>query len=146
MLIGKSYHLLDSQRRVTIPKNLRGELGSQPILTRGLDGGIFLLPEVFWFTLVNNLENQTFTKKKARDFLRLMSNDAYPVEPDRLGRITIAESLATLAGLRKEVVVVGSLQYAEIWDRDKYHQYLDSLSGETENIAESLEWGETYAC
>ncbi len=124
---------------------MRGELGSAPILTRGLDGGLFLLPEPFWSSLVNNLENQPFTKKRARDFLRLMSNDAYPVEPDRLGRITIPEALAKLAGLGKDIVVVGSLQYAEVWDRDRYHQYLESIADQAEEIAESLEWGEDHA-
>lgn len=145
MLIGKSYHLLDSQRRVTIPKGLRGELGENPILTRGFDGGLFLVPEPFWHALLKNLDNQPFTKKRARDFWRLLSNDASRVEPDRLGRITVTEPLSALAQLKKEVVVVGSLQYVEIWDRDLYHHYLDSLSGQAEEIAESLDWGEQHA-
>lgn len=145
MLLGKSYHRLDVQRRVTVPKNMRGQLGAQPILTRGFDGGLFLMPETYWQTLVAQMDGQPFTKKRSRDFLRLMSNDATAVEPDRLGRITITESLAQLAGLDKEVVVVGSMQYVELWDRQRYHQYLDSLTGQAEEIAESLEWGEANA-
>lgn len=145
MLLGKSYHLLDLQRRVTIPKSMRGELGATPILTRGLDGGLLLLPETFWSEFVNNLETQPFTKKRSRDFIRLISNEAAAVEPDRLGRITISESLAQLARLQKDVVIVGSLRYVEIWDREKYHEYVDGLSGEAEAIAESLEWDGDYA-
>ena len=145
MLLGKSYHLLDSQRRVTIPKTMRGELGGSPILTRGFDGGLLLLPEPFWISLVNNLDTQPFTKRKTRDFLRVISNDAYPLEPDKLGRVTIDETLATLAQLKKDVVIVGSLRYAEIWDRDAYHAYVDNLTENAAEIAESLEWGESYA-
>lgn len=144
MLIGTSYHSLDTQRRVTIPKSMRSELGDQPVLTRGFDGGLFLLPEPFWQRLVNSLTHQPFTKRKARDFLRLLSNDAYPAKPDALGRITLPESLAQAFGIERHVVVVGSLQYLEIWDRDRYHAYKDSLSDQAETIAESLEW-ETYA-
>jgi len=140
MLIGKAYNSLDTQRRVTIPKGMRTQLGSQAVLTRGLDGGIFLLPESYWQLLVNNLTQQPFTKKGARDFWRYLSNDAYPVEPDNLGRITVPESLSEFAQLQKEVVVVGSLQYIEIWDLKRYHEYLDNLTQNAEEIAENLPW------
>jgi MraZ protein len=140
MLIGKSYHSLDTQRRVTIPKTMRGEIGKNPVLTRGFDGGIFLLPEDFWQGIMNNLEHHTFTKKKSRDFLRLLSNDAYPASFDDLGRMTIPASLAEAFGITKEVVIVGSLQYIEVWDRDRYHSYLDGIADQAEEIAESIEW------
>lgn len=145
MLIGKSYHSVDAQRRVTIPKSMRASLGEDPILTRGLDGGVFLFPQPQWLSLVKNLENQPFTKRQTRDFLRLISNEAYPVSIDSLGRMTLPESLSQLAQLTKDVVVVGSLQYAEIWDRDIYHEYLDQLENKAEEIAENLPWKEEHA-
>lgn len=145
MLIGKSYNSLDTQRRVTVPKHMRTVLGDTPVLTRGFDGGIFLLPQTFWQGLVNNLEHQPFTKKRSRDFLRLLSNDAYEVQPDSLGRITLPQSLAEAFELQKDVVIVGSLQYIEIWDRDRYHTYLDSITETAEDIAESLEWKDDNA-
>jgi len=140
MLIGRAYNSLDAQRRATIPKQMRTQLGSQAILTRGLDGGLFLLPETYWQTLVNNLTSQPFTQKRARDFWRYLSNDAYPVEPDNLGRITVPETLAEAAGLKKEIVVIGSLQYIEIWEVERYHRYLDSVTENAEEIAEGLPW------
>lgn len=146
MLLGKAYNSLDAQRRVTIPKTMRGQLGSTAVLTRGLDGGLFLLPADYWQKLVNNLTQLPFTKKRARDFWRYLSNDAYEVQPDNLGRITIPETLTSFAQLTKEVVVVGSMQYIEIWDQPKYHKYLDELSKNAEEIAEELPWEEgTYA-
>lgn len=145
MLIGKSYHSLDAQRRVTVPKNMRGDLGSQPILTRGLDGGLFLLPEPFWQGLMNTLEHQPFTKKRARDFMRLLSNDAYPVTLDTLGRFTIPNDLANTFGLSKDVVIVGSLQYLEVWDRERYHTYFDAMAESAEDIAETLDWKDDHA-
>lgn len=94
---------------------------------------------------MNNLEHQPFTKKRARDFMRLLSNDAYEVTPDSLGRITLPQSLAEAFGLQKDVVIVGSLQYIEIWDRERYHAYLDTISETAEDIAESLEWKDDNA-
>lgn len=142
MLLGSFYNTLDPQRRVTIPKSLRSELGQNPIITRGLDGGIFLFPESHWTQFVNNLEQQSFTKKHVRDFLRLMTNDAFSGSPDSLGRLTLPPSLAQLAGIERDVVVVGSLQYVEIWDRDRYHAYLEGVSKNAESISEAMEWSE----
>lgn len=82
----------------------------------------------------------TFYSEKARDFWRYISNEAYEVQPDNLGRITLPTSLTELAKLQKEVVVVGSMQYIEVWDRNQYHQYLDQISDQAEEIAESLSW------
>jgi MraZ protein len=79
------------------------------------------------------------TKKDNRDFLRLMAHDAKEVNPDKLGRITLPAYLTELAQLNKQVVVVGSYDYIEIWDQTKYHQYLDKLEQEAETIAERLE-------
>lgn len=145
MLVGKSYNTLDAQRRVTIPKHMRGDLGSQPILTRGFDGGLFLLPEHFWQGLMNTLEHQPFTKKRARDFMRLLSNDAYPISLDTLGRFTVPHDLADQFGLTKDVVMVGSMQFLEIWDRERYHTYFDEVMQNAESIAETLEWKDQHA-
>ena len=145
MLLGKSYNTLDAQRRVTIPKHLRLEFGTNGVLTRGLDGGLFLFPVSYWERFLTNLRQQPFTQKRSRDFWRLLVNDAYEVEPDALGRVTVSEHLSDLGGFDKNVVVVGSLEYIEIWDRDRYHAYLDGLGDQAEEIAESLVWKESDA-
>lgn len=142
MLLGKAYNSLDTQRRVTIPKHMRGQIGETAVLTRGLDGGLFLLPTNYWHQLVNNLTQLPFTKKNARDFWRYLSNDAYELQMDNLGRLTIPQSLADFGQLTKDVVIVGSLQYIEIWDQTRYHQYLDQLASKAEAIAEELPWEE----
>jgi DNA-binding transcriptional regulator/RsmH inhibitor MraZ len=36
------------------------------------------------------------------------------------------------------VVIVGSYTYLEIWDAPKYHQYIDEIEKDAENLAESL--------
>lgn len=140
MLLGKSYHSLDQQRRLTIPKQMRAKLGEEAFITRGLDGGLFLLPNQYWEEIVNNLVKQPFTKRKARDFWRYLSNDAQQVNFDKLGRITIPQPLTEMAQLKRNVVIIGSLRYAEIWDRDTYHQYFDQVANQAEQIAEDLPW------
>ena len=43
-----------------------------------------------------------------------------------------------LAGLSKEVVFAGALSRVEVWDKKKYHSYIDSLEGKEPEIETAL--------
>ncbi|PIY79708.1 MAG: division/cell wall cluster transcriptional repressor MraZ [Candidatus Pacebacteria bacterium CG_4_10_14_0_8_um_filter_43_12] len=138
MLLGKYYHTLEANGRLSLPKSFRGVYPSW-IVTRGLDGGLFLIGEEVFKQELDQLSERSLTKKRNRDFIRLMTNEAKPVTPDTAGRVQLPEYLIQFAGLKKEVVIVGSLNKIEIWDRDRYHTYLDTVEPEAEKIAESLD-------
>lgn len=138
MFIGKYYHTLESKGRVSLPKTFRND-HQEWIVTRGLDGGLFLLPEETFITEVKQLSQRPFTKKRHRDFIRLMTNEAQQVSPDSNGRIQLPEYLIEQAHLQKSIVLVGSMSRVEIWDRDRYHQYIDNLEQDAAQIAESID-------
>ena len=139
MLLGKYYHTIEANGRVSLPKQFRTEYKNW-IVTRGLDGGLFMFGEEVFQQELNQLEERSFTQKRNRDFVRLMTNEAKQVTPDSTGRVQLPEYLISFAGLTKDVVIVGSLNKVELWDRDKYHQYLAQLEPEAEAIAESLDY------
>lgn len=137
MYIGRYYHHLETKGRLSLPKAFR--ITTQDwVITRGLDGGLFLFESMTFAQELEQLATQPFTKQAARSYIRLMANDAMPVSPDQLGRITLPAHLIELAKLTNEVVVVGSYSRIEIWDRATYHQYLDSIEPQAEAIAETL--------
>ncbi len=138
MLIGRYYHTIEDQGRVSLPKKFR-ELSDDWIITRGLDGGLFLFFKNTFATELEKLGQQSFTKKAHRDFIRLMANDAQEVDIDSNGRILIPEYLRATAQLVKNVVIVGSYQRIEIWDIDAYHTYIDTLENQAQDIAEKVE-------
>ncbi len=137
MFIGRYYHRLESKGRLSLPKAFRHQ---QPnwVLTRGFEGCLFLLPFKEFEKNLSLIAAQTFTNKNQRELTRLLTNDAKEVKPDSLGRISVPDYLITQAGLDKQVVIVGSFQYIEIWDQVKYHQHLDTLSPDAEKIAEQI--------
>lgn len=138
MFIGKYYHTLEEQGRVSLPKEFRTQ-NKDWIVTRGLDGGLFLFPaDKFQQKLQEGLAGKTFTKKAHRDFMRLMANDAARVEADDNGRVRLPDYLIELAGLNKHLVIVGSMDRLEIWERDVYHLYIEELEAKAEKISESL--------
>lgn len=137
MLIGKYYHHLEDKGRLSLPAKFR-EVNKSWIITRGLDGCLFLLQESNFKEELNKIAQSSLTKKANRDLIRLMTNEAQELEVDDNGRVNLPNYLITFANLKKEVVVVGSLNHIEIWDQEKYHHYIDQIEGQAENIAESI--------
>lgn len=138
MFLGTYYHSLESNRRVTLPKAFR-DRSEEWIVSRGFDGGLFLFEPSGFQTELEVLNKSSLTRKDNRDLTRLLTNEATAVTPDQLGRIQLPEYLTEFAGLQKAVVLVGSMKYIEIWDRDRYHDYISHLEPEAEAIAERLD-------
>ena len=138
MFIGTFYHTLEDNARVSLPASFRS-LATAWVLTRGLDGGLFLFTESDFASEVAQYSKTSFTKKTNRDFLRYLTNEATSVTPDANGRIRIPERLLNKAHLTKDVVITGSMNRIEIWDRDEYHTYQDALDTKAEEIAEAVE-------
>lgn len=139
MYIGRYYHQIEEKGRVSLPKKFREQGSEAFIVTRGLDGGLFLYPQVTWEETINKLSEKTETKKMHRDYVRLMTNDAQEVEVDKLGRINLPDYLRKFAHLQKDVVIIGSYSKIEIWDVTLYHNYIEQLEKNAENIAENIE-------
>jgi MraZ protein len=141
MYIGKFYHSLDNKGRLSLPKKFR--LGNKEwIVTRGLDGCLFVLKKDDYINNYEKIINRTFTKKDHRDLGRLLANDATEVKADKNGRINLPSNLIEVAKLNKHVVLVGSFNRIEIWDRDNYHKYMDNIEDEMEDIAERIDVNE----
>jgi MraZ protein len=138
MFIGKYYYNLEENGRLSLPTEFRQKNNSW-VVTRGLDGGLFLFKQADFQAQLKNLLSRTFTKKINRDFIRLMTNEAKEVTPDNNGRVQLPEYLITFAKLQKAVVIVGSLEKIEIWDRELYHTYIDTIESKAEVIAEQLD-------
>lgn len=136
--MGTYYHTLESGGRVSLPKDFRSQ-AKKWIITRGLDGGLFLFPAADFQSKLKQLnDDRSFTKKAHRDFIRLMTNEAQELTADKSGRVKLPNYLTAYAKVKKNLVLVGSLDYVELWDRDTYHKYVDSLEKNAESIAERI--------
>ncbi len=138
MFLGTYYHTLEDQNRVSVPKAFRTELTSGSVITKGLDGCLFIFTADSWSKLVGKLETLPLTSKPARDFLRLLTYNAVPLDTDKLGRTHLSQNLVDLAGLKKDVVFAGALTRVEIWDKSAYHAYVDGLSSSESELVSSL--------
>ncbi len=138
MFIGNYYHNLDDKNRVSVPKSFRTELTPGSVITKGLDGCLFIFTGESWNKLVEKLQSLPLTSKPARDFLRLLTYNAVPLDTDKLGRTHLSDNLVKLAGIKKDVVFAGALTRVEIWDKTRYHAYVDGLAASETELESSL--------
>lgn len=142
MLIGEYHHNIDEKGRLTIPSKFREEIGESFIVTKGLDGCLFVysLPE--WERLVAKLKKLPFLKKDARVFTRFFLASATVCEFDKQGRINLVNSLTLYAGIQKECAIIGVNDRLEIWSLDKYNNLMAENNEKLEEISENLFDGE----
>ena len=138
MLLGEYVHNLDQKGRVAVPKKFRQHLGVLAILTKGLDGCLFLYPKGEWERLSQRLKQLPVTLADTRAFERYLFGGAIEVGFDPLGRIKIPEYLREYADLTKETVIIGVLERVEIWDKKRWKGYVKKLHERSEEIAEKL--------
>jgi len=128
VLIGEYSHSLDVKGRVNFPAKLREGLGNRFILTKGLDGCLFVYSEQEWLVLEDKI--RTLPMSKARNLQRFLFAGAVDVEPDKQGRVLIPANLREYAGLDKDVMIIGASVRAEIWDKQRWEESCGDLTSD----------------
>ena len=137
MLMGEYHHNLDDKKRWIIPSKFREEIGEKFVVTRGLDGFLFVYSLVEWDKIIDKLKTLPFTKKDARTFMRFFLSSATTNEFDKQGRINLVNSLIEYAKIQKECVIIGVNDRLEIWAVEEFNKTL-SNTDELSLIAENL--------
>ena len=138
MLIGEYHHNIDEKGRLIIPSKFREDIGNSFVVTRGLDGCLFVYSLVEWEKIVAKLKKLPFTKKDARIFTRFFLASATVCEFDKQGRINLVNSLIKYADLKKECVIIGVNDRLEIWSLDKYNNLMEENLEQLDDISEHL--------
>ncbi|WP_313126627.1 division/cell wall cluster transcriptional repressor MraZ [Proteiniclasticum ruminis] len=126
MLIGEFSHGMDKKNRIIIPAKLRDGLGDTFIMTKGLDSCLYIYPKSEWEVFEKKLKALPMTDKNVRAFVRFFFSGANEMEPDKMGRVLIPQSLLSYAGIEGEVVSVGMMDRVEVWSKEKWTAYNES--------------------
>jgi len=133
---GEFQHTIDDKGRMIVPAKFRHLLGERFIVTKGLDSCLWAYPMDECKEPEAKLRTLQITKPDARAFVRFFASGATECELDKQGRILVPSNLREYAGLDRDVVVIGVITRAEIWDRDSWERYSSSLSPDA--IAEKI--------
>ncbi len=138
MLMGEFHHSIDQKGRMIIPAKFRETLGSNFIITRGIEKCIYIYPKDAFAQITQKLKSLPFTKKNARSFVRFFLSGALEVELDKQGRILLPEPLAKYASLSKNCVIIGTGERLEVWDEDSWQTFFTEEQDNMAEIAEDL--------
>ena len=136
--MGEYHHSIDDKARIVVPSKFREELGNKFVVTRGLEGCLFVYSNDEWNSIVSKLKTLPFTKKDARAFLRFFLSGAQECTFDKQGRIAVPSALVNYASLKKECVIIGVNDRIEIWSKDKFNTFFDENESNIADIAEDL--------
>jgi MraZ protein len=141
LLTGTYSRAVDEKLRVAIPKPLRDALGTTAkgvlYVAPGTDGSLALFTEDALADLAARLARSSPNAQDVRAFSRLFYARAQAVELDGQGRVRIPPELAQLSALGKEAVLVGVQTHLELWDRERWSQYVQEKQSQFDQIAEA---------
>ena len=137
MFMGEYHHSIDSKGRLIIPSKVRDGLGENFIVTRGLDGCLFLYPKVEWDKKIEKFKELPDTKDK-RQFMRIFLSGATICEYDKQGRINIPNPLIEFAKLEKDCIIIGVDEKLEIWSKERWEEFIANNEENLSDIADSL--------
>ena len=137
MFMGEYNHTIDAKGRLIIPSKFREVLGDGFVVTKGLDGCLFVYDNAEWTAFEEKLKALPLMNKESRKFVRFFLAGAAEVEVDKQGRILIPSVLREFAGLDKDVVLVGVASRIEIWSKEKWSENCNY--DDMDSIAESMQ-------
>lgn len=135
---GEFEHTVDDKGRMAIPAKFRSKFADGLVVTRGLEGCLYVYTLAEWSSLAEKIAKLPLSQSNARSFQRIMFSGATDCYPDQQGRIVLPAFLRSYAGIGSEVVIAASGTRLEIWPKDRWQEVKSRLEKETESIAEQL--------
>ena len=137
MFMSEYNHTVDTKGRLIVPSKFREQLGDEFVVTKGMDGCLFVYANDDWSAFEQKLTSLPLINKETRKFARFFLAGAAQVEVDKQGRILLPANLRQFAGLEKDVVLVGVGSRIEIWSRENWEN-MDADS-DMDDIAATME-------
>lgn len=142
---GTFEHALDAKHRLTVPAKFRAALApgvvlaASPETTAAAPRSIAIwTPDAYEAYTAAALAGWSPISPEARDLKRFFFNYSHDTELDSAHRVMIPPSLMEYGSLDREVVVVGSGECLEVFDRPRYAGYSDDVLSRVPDIAAKL--------
>lgn len=137
---GRSRHSLDEKGRLAIPSRFKEVLekrGDSSLVVTNLNNCLVAFAGDDWQRIKDKAVNLPMFDSSANIYFRYFVSGAITC-PLKQGRILIPPDLRELAGLRKEVVLVGHLSRFEIWDKDRWEEEFERAKKAFPDVSQSL--------
>ena len=138
-------HTLDAKHRLTVPAKYRAALAKGVVLAASPETGpgaprsiAIWTPEGYEAYTAAALDGLNPLSPRARNLKRFLFGYSHDTELDAAHRVMIPTKHLEFAGLGKEVIVLGSGECLEVFDRPHYEAYAADQLQRIPDLAESL--------
>jgi len=138
MFIGQFEHSIDEKGRLAFPAKFRKDLLGGAVVTKGLDGCLFVFPKSKFKQMADAISKLPYTKSAARLYSRLILSNAGEIEFDKQGRVHIPLYLRAHAKLKKNAIVCGLYDRIEIWSDKSWEDVSKKVSQDAGEVVEEL--------
>lgn len=129
---GTSSLNLDNKGRLTIPtKHREGIQKPHLVITIGVGGCLLIYPEREWVDVYEQLKTLSGIPAQTA---QIIIGNAEDLEMDAVGRILIPPRLRQLAGLEKEVALVGQKNKFELWSEANWTARTQAFMAHDPNV------------
>ncbi|MBN2073383.1 MAG: division/cell wall cluster transcriptional repressor MraZ [Actinobacteria bacterium] len=124
MFLGEYSRTIDKKGRIFIPAKFREELAKGIIITKGFDEKcLFLFSRESWRRIEEKILSIPVAQRSTQRFSRWFFSSAQMESLDQQGRTRIPHNLIEFAELKKDVVLVGVSDRAELWSQENWEKY-----------------------
>jgi MraZ protein len=120
---------LDAKGRMVLPAKIKSAMpeaaiGAELVIRMGFEPCLVLYPMVEYKKIFSQIAGLNEFNEEGRSLQRNFFRGNALVDLDANGRILIPRNMIAYAGLDKEMMVVGMGNRIEIWDAERYNEYL----------------------
>jgi MraZ protein len=131
MFLGEHHRTIDNKGRIFIPAKFREELIKGVIITKGFDEKcLFIFSKEGWKRIQDKILDNPMAKRNTQRFSRWFFSSATMESIDQQGRTRIPQNLIDHANLKKDIVLVGVSDRAEIWSEESWDKYYDQTDSQ----------------
>ena len=142
MFYGSHAISMDSKGRIAISSRVRElleECNGNVVLTAHTENRcLHMYPESQWQEILPKIEALPSFNKVSRRAKLLLIGHASPLQLDANGRVLVPPTLREYANLEKKLMLVGQGKGLELWNEDKFAEYIDS-SIDSEDMPEGMQ-------
>ena len=135
--------IVDDKSRTKLPAKFRAILETsypdeqgEVVITLSLNGLIAIFPKSEYEKYLQELTKDSQRELNTRKLITAIEGCTSFEKIDKQNRVRLDPILCRLAGIKKDIYVIGRKTHMEIWDRVKWEEFLESTIPEISSTAD----------
>lgn len=113
-----------------MPPAFREFIEDGMVLTRGMEGCLYVFPLSGWKRIEEQLEQLPLTDPQSRAFVRFFYSGASKARLDAQFRVSVPGPLRAFAELEQDVVVAGAPSRLELWSPARWEAAISAVQAD----------------